>query len=140
MDLNIDVYIDGDIDLSTDAGQREMEAILRAIAYHAQIAFDQSQMYCPVVSGRLVRSGWLATAGEDIRFGYSADYAEPVERGRGKRGEKYYMKGRHFIRDGINEADRNFDNILKSFLDTQVGIADGEYIVIEEDPLEESVP
>jgi hypothetical protein len=92
----------------------------------AQEAFNRSQERCPVISGKLKRSGSLFMSGDMATIHYSAPYASFVEKGwkgsivtvpSSTRSRSYsYLrrakKGTHFIENSTRAAFSHFQEKL----------------------------
>ena len=81
-----------------------MQRINRAVG---QVVFTFSQMWCPVKTGTLKKSGYAREEGQDFAIGYTAPYAPYVEWGTSK------MCPRSYLRTAWIMAKGNMQGIVK---------------------------
>ena len=107
----------------------ELSDYEQALITFATEAFEASQMLCPVRTGALVRSSWLKVVPGDVGFGYSASYAEVVERGKGMPGEKGYFEGRRYCEGALDEVEPRFGDFLLDALQREYDVEEVSAVV-----------
>ena len=103
----------------------EEEALRKAFHLWVALVFAESQMRCPVRSGRLLASS-VVVGEEDWReIVYDTEYAEEVEDGRGQPGEKFYFEGRHYVSGAVDEMLDRFEDLYRMTLSQDFNITEG---------------
>jgi len=84
-----------------------------------QVVFTFSQMWCPVQTGTLKKSGYAREEGQDFVVGYTAPYAKYVEWGTSK------MRPRSFLRTAWIMTRGNTAGIVKRVITRYIDEARG---------------
>ena len=100
--------LEGDIEDPT-----EEEAHRRALENWVAAVFLESRFRVPVRTGTLLASGRVEGEETWRQIIYDCPYAEEVEDGRGRPGEKYYFEGRHYLSGAIDDMIPQFEIFLK---------------------------
>jgi HK97 gp10 family phage protein len=84
-----------------------------------QVVFTFSQMWCPVRTGMLKKSGYAREEGQDFAIGYTAPYAPYVEWG------TKHMRPRSFLRTAWIMTKGNMSGIVKRVITRYIEEAKG---------------